>query len=80
MAIQYISSSLTDTYYAVTNAQGDVVALVDGSGTVVVNYTYDAWGKLKSMTGSKASTVGKYFFRGPRKCLLFWGEEERRRT
>ena len=60
MAIQYISSSLTDTYYAVTNAQGDVVALVDGSGTVVVNYTYDAWGKLKSMTGSKASTVGKY--------------------
>ncbi len=60
MAIQYISSSLTDTYYVVTNAQGDVVALVDGNGTVVVNYTYDAWGKLQAMTGSKASTVGKY--------------------
>ncbi|MBR5136527.1 MAG: hypothetical protein IKV30_00695 [Clostridia bacterium] len=60
MAIQYISSSLTDTYYVVTNAQGDVVALVDGSGTKVVEYTYDAWGKLTNMTGSKVGTVGKY--------------------
>ena len=60
VAIQYMSSSLTDTYYAVTNAQGDVLGLVDGSGTAVVNYTYDAWGKLQTMTGSKASTVGTY--------------------
>ena len=60
MAIQYISSSLTDTYYVVTNAQGDVVALVDGSGAKVVEYTYDAWGKLTNMTGSKVGTVGKY--------------------
>lgn len=60
LAIQYISSSLTDKYYVLSNAQGDVVAQVDGSGTVVVRYRYDAWGKLKSTTGTLASTVGKY--------------------
>ena len=60
VAIQYISSSLTDKYYVLTNAQGDVVGLVDGSGALVVKYNYDAWGKLKSMTGSLASTVGTY--------------------
>ena len=61
MAIQYIvNGNLVDTYYAVSNAQGDVVALVDSSGTKVVEYTYDAWGKLTNMTGSKVGTVGKY--------------------
>lgn len=59
-AIQYIQGSLKDTYYVVTNLQGDVIGLVDGSGTEVVSYTYDAWGNLRSMTGSLASTVGQY--------------------
>ncbi len=77
-AIEYIHGSLKDTYYVVSNLQGDVIGLIDGSGTEVVSYTYDAWGQLRSMTGSLASTLGT-FFRGPRKCLLFWGEEERRR-
>ncbi len=38
--------------------QEDVIALVSSSGTKVVEYTYDAWGKQLSCTGSKASTVG----------------------
>ena len=33
-------------YYYVTNLQGDVVAILDGSGSAVVQYTYDAWGNL----------------------------------
>ena len=40
------------------NLQGDVVALVDGSGTKVVEYTYDAWGKPTGKTGTLASTLG----------------------
>ena len=47
-------------YYYVTNLQGDVVALLDSTGAQVVGYTYDAWGRLLSTTGSKASTLGLY--------------------
>ena len=46
------------TYYYATNLQGDVVALLNTSGTAVVTYTYDAWGKLLSTDGSMASTLG----------------------
>ena len=40
------------TYLYVTNLQGDVLAILDNTGTSVVEYTYDAWGKLLSTTGS----------------------------
>ena len=46
-------SSFT-TYYYVLNLQGDVVKLVDGGGTSVASYAYDAWGKILSSSGSKA--------------------------
>ena len=46
-------SSFT-TYYYVLNLQGDVVKLVDGSGTSVASYAYDAWGDILSSSGSKA--------------------------
>ncbi len=59
-AIEYIHGSLKDTYYVISNLQGDVIGLIDGSGTEVVSYTYDAWGQLRSMTGSLASTLGQY--------------------
>ena len=32
--------------------------LIDSPGTEVVKYTYDAWGKVLSTTGSLASTLG----------------------
>ena len=41
-----------------TNLQGDVVAILNSSGQVVVQYTYDAWGNPLSTTGSLASTIG----------------------
>ena len=38
--------------------EGDIVGLLDNTGTEVVKYTYDAWGKPLSTTGSLASTLG----------------------
>ena len=34
------------------NLQGDVIGLIDSANTEVVKYTYDAWGKPLSVTGS----------------------------
>ena len=47
-------------YYYQKNLQGDVIRILDYSGNVVVEYTYDAWGKVLSVTGSQASTIGQY--------------------
>ena len=33
-------------YYYVLNVQGDVVGLLNASGAIAVEYTYDPWGKL----------------------------------
>ena len=46
------------TYYYATNLQGDIVAILNGSGTTVVSYTYDAWGNPLSTTGTLATTLG----------------------
>ena len=35
------------------------MALVDGTGTKVVEYTYDAWGKQLTRTGTMANSLGK---------------------
>jgi RHS repeat-associated protein len=51
------------------NAQGDIIGLFDKTGTQVVSYSYDTWGKLISIGGSLASTVGAenpYRYRGYR--------------
>ena len=45
-------------YYYLRNLQEDIVGIVDAAGSLVVEYTYDAWGKLLSITGSLADTVG----------------------
>ena len=44
-------------YYYVTNHQGDVVRIVDASGTTVATYTYDAWGNPISTTNTTPSTL-----------------------
>nr|WP_319489342.1 RHS repeat-associated core domain-containing protein [uncultured Caproiciproducens sp.] len=46
-------------YYYTKNVQGDVTGIVDVNVNLVVEYTYDAWGKLLSTTGSLADTVGQ---------------------
>ena len=46
------------SYFYLLNLQGDIIGIYDGSGNVVVRYTYDSWGKVISVTGSLADTVG----------------------
>ena len=54
-----LSMNLNGTeYYYLYNGQRDVIGLYDANGNVVVEYTYDAWGKPLTTTGSLASTVG----------------------
>ena len=45
-------------YFYLRNGQNDVVGLMDANGNRVVEYTYDAWGKLIATTGTLASTLG----------------------
>ena len=65
-----LSMNLNGTeYYYLYNGQRDVIGLYDASGNVVVEYTYDAWVKPLTTTGSLASTVGAknpYRYRGYR--------------
>ena len=47
-------------YYYVTNLQGDVIAILDGSGSEVVTYIYDAWGNLVNIDGALSPTLGEF--------------------
>ena len=40
------------TYYYRKNLQGDIINITDSTGAKVVTYTYNAWGKIMSMTGN----------------------------
>jgi len=56
-------------YNYIRNAQGDIIGLLDSTGAKVVLYTYDSWGKLEGIGGTKASTLGvlnPYRYRGYR--------------
>ena len=47
-------------YHYIKNLQGDVIGIVNSNnGGIVVEYTYDAWGNVISITGELASTVGQ---------------------
>ncbi len=45
-------------YYYMYNPQGDVIGLFDDDLNVVVEYTYDSWGKVTT-TGTLKDTLGK---------------------
>lgn len=51
------------TYYYITNLQGDVMYLVDGTGATVASYEYDPYGNIISATGSMAE-VNPLRYRG----------------
>ena len=56
-----------DAYYYMKNTQGDVTGIVDSNLNVVVEYSYDAWGKLIETTGSEADFIDKlnpFLYRG----------------
>ena len=56
-------------YFYIRNVQNDVIGLHDSEGKVVVNYSYDTWGNIVSITGSLKDSVGvknPYRYRGYR--------------
>ena len=62
----------SETYLYVKNLQGDIIAIVDEFGEVIVEYSYDAWGQVTFSESSlqnmsKASTlcfVSPFTYRG----------------
>lgn len=52
--------SLNDTmYYYIKNLQGDITKIVNQSGNVIVEYTYDAWGKILNETSSESGAYAR---------------------
>ncbi len=45
-------------YYYVKNLQGDIIAILDSNGNCMVEYTYDAWGKLLNTVDNSAINLG----------------------
>ena len=46
-------------YAYIHNLQGDILGIRNATGTEVVRYAYDAWGKPLETTGTMAATLGK---------------------
>ena len=57
------------TYYYVLNLQGDVIGIVDSSGTTMAAYAYDCWGKVVR-SGGDLATVNPIRYRG-----YYWDSE-----
>ena len=54
-------------YAYVKSLQGDIVAILDEAGAVVVSYVYDAWGTPIDKSGTLAETLGTlnpFWYRG----------------
>ena len=51
-----------EVYFLASNPQGDITYIynIDGNGTRVVTYVYDAWGRILSTTVTGANTIGVY--------------------
>ena len=52
-----ISSGTTNRFFAITNAQGDVIGLRSTTGAVIARYNYDAFGKLISVTDGNGNAL-----------------------
>lgn len=53
------------TYYYHYNAHGDVIAITDDTGNIVVRYTYDAWGNAqKQVTSGQADIKNPFTYAG----------------
>ena len=46
-------------YFYVKNSMGDITDIIDADGNVVASYEYDPWGRVVSVSGSQAETIGQ---------------------
>ena len=44
-------------YYFYKNLQGDVIAITNEAGATIARYTYDAWGKVLSVTAANGADI-----------------------
>ena len=44
-------------YFYIKNLQGDIQKIVNASGSIIANYTYDAWGKLLSVNDANGNSI-----------------------
>ena len=47
-----------NVYYFQKNLQGDIIRILNSSGTIVATYTYDAWGNIISSTDTSGVSIG----------------------
>ena len=50
------AADVWDTYFYEKNVQGDIVAVYNTSGTKLISYTYDAWGKFTATYHNNATS------------------------
>ena len=64
-----------ELYTYLGNTKNDIVGILDSTGNLVVEYKYDAWGRLINTTGSLTETLGK---RNPfrYRCYIYDPETE----
>ena len=54
-----MSANTFQNFFFEKNLQGDVIGIWNQSGTKVITYTYDAWGRV-IVSGTDASTAGAF--------------------
>ena len=61
VGMQYRNSTYAagvwDIYYYEKNLQGDIVAIYNATGTKLVSYDYDAWGRITSITDGNGNNI-----------------------
>ena len=50
----------TAMYFYMRDTLENILGIIDKNGNLVVQYAYNAWGKIQSITGTLATTVGEY--------------------
>ncbi|HHU56585.1 MAG TPA: RHS repeat-associated core domain-containing protein, partial [Acholeplasmataceae bacterium] len=67
----YYDNNINDSingqeYFYIKNQQGDIIAIVNQYGQIIVEYIYDAWGNIIYVTNNEIARINPYTYRGYR--------------